>query len=235
MASGRVRDRVASDRRVPPSPGDLARPRCRGERAGSLTHACSSRLNPYRVTWLALPRMASTSGSSLWSTRRFAASSGLTSGFFRGAIVVGRDARKPSLTGAHQPRSGLSTCRGISSAKKVVRSSRGNPRWVPAVRSADDLARGEFLERRVCERAVARKKCDFPRRCAITRQRAITRRRVRVSDDTRGGGRVAGVNEDVACIENRQVTVRRSSAELGSGPTPASLSHRFRVKRVPVP
>ena len=49
----------------------------------------------------------------------------------------------------------------------------------------------------------------------------------------RGGGRVADVSEDVACIENPQVTVRRSSAELGSGPTPASLSHRFRVKRFP--
>mmetsp|Transcript_1151 Transcript_1151/g.5076 ORF Transcript_1151/g.5076 Transcript_1151/m.5076 type:complete len:306 (+) Transcript_1151:115-1032(+) len=87
-------------------------------------HACSSRLNPYRVTWLALPRMASTSGSSLWSTRRLAASSGFTSGFFRpGAIVVVCDAtrRNPSRAGAHQPRSGLSTGREISSAMRVVR------------------------------------------------------------------------------------------------------------------
>lgn len=95
-----------------------------GREGGALTHACSSRLNPYRVTWLALPRMASTSGSSLWSTRRLAASSGFTSGFFRpGAIVVVCDAtrRNPSRAGAHQPRSGLSTGREISSAMRVVR------------------------------------------------------------------------------------------------------------------
>ena len=58
---------------------------------------------------------------------------------------------------------------------------------------------------------------------------------VQLAAEERAGGRVADVSEDVACIENPQVTVRHSSAGLGSGPTPASLSHRSRVKRFSVP